>query len=315
MSDVFLRYKREDEERAALLVLGLEQAGLSVWWDREIPAGQHWRQALDEQLDAARCVVVLWSEASVQASGDFIHDEAGRGKSRGILLPIRIDDVQEPLGFGEVQSLDLVGWSGDLDDPRFADVVAAAKAFVGGAPSTPKVRVRGAGPPTWIARTVGIFPSYIADLLRLTLSPKRFLADRVATTDFQWEGALIFAAISYVLADLLTLTIPHQTLLVTDFAFGFTNMLAYGAAIYLAWRLVGATAPVQKFFTIHFYIAGVLRWGMAVSTLTLLGTLRVLDRDGYARVTGLLHEGDILGGLIQRAPDLPTGRDGSPPFS
>ena len=63
-----------------------------------------------------------------------MHDEAGRAKARGVLLPVRIDAVSEPIGFGEVQSLDLVGWRGNPRDRRFRNLVAAAKALVAGGP-------------------------------------------------------------------------------------------------------------------------------------------------------------------------------------
>ncbi len=134
MSDVFVSYTREDEARVAPIVAGLESAGLSVWWDRAIPGGASWRQALAEQLDAARCVIVVWSASSTSPRGEFVHDEAGRAKARGVLLPVRIDAVSEPIGFGEVQSLDLVGWRGNPRDRRFRNLVAAAKALVAGGP-------------------------------------------------------------------------------------------------------------------------------------------------------------------------------------
>ncbi len=146
MSDVFVSYKREDEARVAPLVDGLRGAGLAVWWDRDIPGGDSWRQTLAERLAAARCVVVVWSAASAGAQGEFVHDEAGRAKARGVLLPVRIDAVAEPIGFGEVQSLDLVGWRGNPRDRRFQNVVAAVKALVAGQPRprpmTPARRAR-----------------------------------------------------------------------------------------------------------------------------------------------------------------------------
>lgn len=64
-ADVFLSYKREDEARAARLVKAFEIHGLSVWWDRTLPAGENWSSEIDLALDAARCVVTLWTEGSV----------------------------------------------------------------------------------------------------------------------------------------------------------------------------------------------------------------------------------------------------------
>jgi len=134
VSDVFISYKREDEKRVAPLVSGLRKAGLSVWWDRDLPGGEAWRRKITEELEAARCVVVVWSSASVASEGEFVHEEAGRAKARGGLLPVRIDPVTAPLGFGQIQSLDLVGWRGNPRALRFRHVVASVKAVIADGP-------------------------------------------------------------------------------------------------------------------------------------------------------------------------------------
>ena len=127
MSDVFVSYKREDRARVKPLVDALAAEGLSVWWDVGIEGGSAWRQSIQEALDAARCVVVVWSASSVGPGGEFVHDEAGIAKSWGIYQPVVIDDVTPPLGFGQVQALPLVGWRGRRVDHRFQDVVRAAR--------------------------------------------------------------------------------------------------------------------------------------------------------------------------------------------
>src|SRR5215203_1385160 len=106
MTDIFLSYQRKDEARVAPIVEGLRSAGLSVWWEHDLPVGQARRQSISEQLEAAR----------------------------GVIIPVRIDRVTEPLGFGEIQSLDLVGWRGNRRTRRFRNLVAAAKAVVAGGP-------------------------------------------------------------------------------------------------------------------------------------------------------------------------------------
>jgi hypothetical protein len=142
MTDVFISYKREDEARVAAIVAGLRRAGLAVWWDRDIAGGEAWRQSISEQLTAARCVIVVWSEISVSPRGEFVQDEAGRAKARGVLVPVRIDPITEPLGFGEIQSLDLVGWRGNRRDLRFRNLVATVNAVVAGGPR-PRPLTRG----------------------------------------------------------------------------------------------------------------------------------------------------------------------------
>jgi serine/threonine-protein kinase len=131
-TDVFLSYKAEDRARLAPLVAALEGEGLSVWWDAHIGGGSNWRQDIEEHLDSAKCVIVAWSKRSVGPEGEFVRDEAARAKRNKTFLPIRIDAVQSPLGFGEVQALPLKGWKGDRTDPRYLAIVNAVRGRVTG---------------------------------------------------------------------------------------------------------------------------------------------------------------------------------------
>jgi hypothetical protein len=85
---------------------------LDVWWDQDIGPGQPWDQTVAVRLEGARCVVAVWSTLSVAAP--WVKEEAGAGKQRGILVPVRIHDVDPPLGFGLIQAADLRFWKGDL---------------------------------------------------------------------------------------------------------------------------------------------------------------------------------------------------------
>jgi serine/threonine-protein kinase len=109
MTDVFVSYKAEDRARIAPLVRALETDGLSVWWDAHIGGGDEWRQTILRHLEAAKCVLVVWSKRSVGTGGNFVRDEAARALKRNTYLPVRIDKVDPPLGFGEMQALDLAG--------------------------------------------------------------------------------------------------------------------------------------------------------------------------------------------------------------
>lgn len=130
MADVFISYKAEDRPRVAPLVAALASEGLSVWWDAHISGGEEWRETIQAELEAARCVVVVWSSRSVGPEGRFVRDEATRAERRGVYLPVRIDPVEPPLGFGETQALNLIGWRGDRDDPCWEQLVDAIRAVI-----------------------------------------------------------------------------------------------------------------------------------------------------------------------------------------
>jgi hypothetical protein len=57
MSEIFLSYKSEDREKAQIIAEALERNGYTVWWDRIIPPGKTFTQVIEEEIDAANCVL------------------------------------------------------------------------------------------------------------------------------------------------------------------------------------------------------------------------------------------------------------------
>ena len=131
MADVFVSYKAEDRRRVKPLVQALEADGFSVWWDEQIGGGAAWRHAIEAELNAAKCVIVAWSTRSVGPDGTFVQDEATRAQQRHVYVPVLIDKVHLPLGFGETQALPLTGWHGKREDPRYQAVLDAVRRNVG----------------------------------------------------------------------------------------------------------------------------------------------------------------------------------------
>ena len=133
MSDIFISYARPDRERARLLAQALEERGWSVWWDHEIPPGRNFDDVIEEALGEARCVVVLWSQAST--ASDWVRNEASEAMQRQVLIPALIDaDVKIPLGFRRLQAADLSRWQGgsSLEFEQFCDAVARNVGVPGG---------------------------------------------------------------------------------------------------------------------------------------------------------------------------------------
>ena len=139
MADIFLSYKSEDRERAQRIEHALTALGWDVFWDEELRVGDQFREVLEVELARARCVVVLWSNRSVRSK--WVRDEASRADKRGKLVAVRIDDVEMPLGFGEMQAADLIGWTGDPEAAGFRELkdgLAQRLALVAG-PADPVV--------------------------------------------------------------------------------------------------------------------------------------------------------------------------------
>ncbi|HMH48619.1 MAG TPA: toll/interleukin-1 receptor domain-containing protein [Candidatus Acidoferrum sp.] len=108
MSDIFLSYAAEDWAIAEALASALAEHGWSVWWDRKITIGQPFDAEIERELAEARCVIVLWSRASV--SSEWVKTEASDARDRRVLLPALIEDVTPPLEFRRLQTVRLLGW-------------------------------------------------------------------------------------------------------------------------------------------------------------------------------------------------------------
>ena len=129
MSDIFISYSSEDRSKAKDIAEALKQQGFSVWWDRSILPGETFDTAIEKALDAAKCVIVLWSKTSV--SKEWVRTEASEGKQRGILIPVLIDDVKMPLAFRLMQAADLRDWGGKLPHPGFDNLLEAVAGILG----------------------------------------------------------------------------------------------------------------------------------------------------------------------------------------
>jgi membrane-associated phospholipid phosphatase len=131
MSDIFISYFHHDRPHAEALARALEAEGLSVWWDRTIPAGRNFDQVIEEALNAAKVVMVLWSRGAVQSR--WVLNEAEEAAARNILVPVFIEQkVRIPLAFRRIQAANLVGWDGSQEAPSFHDLVATLAQRIGG---------------------------------------------------------------------------------------------------------------------------------------------------------------------------------------
>src|SRR4051812_13540774 len=117
MNQIFISYANADRAVAQHMADALESLGWSVWWDREIPFGKPFDQVIEEELNAAQCVVVLWSHDSIKSR--WVKTEAGAAADRERLVPVLIEDVAIPLEFRRIQTAMLHGWRGDRNHPEF----------------------------------------------------------------------------------------------------------------------------------------------------------------------------------------------------
>lgn len=126
MASVFLSYAREDAARAKSLAGALERAGHAVWWDRHIHSGSEYAGVIEEALERADAVLVLWSAAAVRSS--WVRDEAAEGRDSGRLVAAILDETRPPIGFRQFQCTDLSGWTGRGTPKQLDELLSAIDA-------------------------------------------------------------------------------------------------------------------------------------------------------------------------------------------
>ncbi len=130
VADIFISYASEDRGPAGRLAAALESCGWSVWWDRHIVAGQAFDEAIERELERAKCAVVLWSRHSI--ASEWVKNEAAAAAERGVLVPAQIERVKLPLEFRRRQTADLTGWEGDVGHEGFRALCTGVAAVAGG---------------------------------------------------------------------------------------------------------------------------------------------------------------------------------------
>ena len=160
MADIFISYARADRPRIARLAQALEHDGWSVWWDREIPPGRSFDEVIEEALAQARCVIVVWSEASVRS--EWVKTEAAEAAGRHVLVPILADGARIPLEFRRIQAAVFDRWDDPHANQGWSQLHDAVAALVGatGRPVPPSRaprprRVRAAVPAWAMAAIAG----------------------------------------------------------------------------------------------------------------------------------------------------------------
>ncbi len=149
MADIFFTYAPADAGRAQAIAEALKAYGLDVAWDRTLLPGERYDAVVTRRLAEAKAVVVLWSNASIASS--LIMDEAAAARDQGKLLPVRIDAVDSPLGFRQLQTADLAGWPDAANSAHglqsLAEALAQARQQKIVAPTPP--------PPDWLKKGGG----------------------------------------------------------------------------------------------------------------------------------------------------------------
>ena len=131
MADVFISYASADRPHAERLAGALEAAGFTIWWDVEdLSSGLSFNRAIQQALETAQRVVVLWSSASIQS--DYVEAEAYWALQNKKLHSVQLGEgVVVSVPFNTSHARNLAGWDGSLDFPELGRLIADLARFLG----------------------------------------------------------------------------------------------------------------------------------------------------------------------------------------
>src|SRR5579862_8591433 len=135
MSDIFISYARSTAGRAQQVAEALRALGYGVWRDDDLPAHRAYAEVIDERLQAAKAVVVIWSAEAVKS--EWVQSEADTARTDHKLVQLTVDGSKLPMPFNRIQCADLAGWTGDLDAHDWKKVVASVAELIGGTAEAP----------------------------------------------------------------------------------------------------------------------------------------------------------------------------------
>ncbi|HEY1559691.1 MAG TPA: TIR domain-containing protein, partial [Caulobacteraceae bacterium] len=142
MSDIFISYARSTADQAQAIAVALRGLGYDVWRDDELPAHRSYAEVIEERLQAAKAVVVIWSDEAVKS--EWVQSEADTARTERKLVQLTVDGSKLPRPFDRIQCADMTGWTGDLEAHGWKKVAASVAELIGGiaAPPTPSRAVR-----------------------------------------------------------------------------------------------------------------------------------------------------------------------------
>lgn len=127
MADLFVSYKREDRVAVERIISRLAKEGYSIWWDSRLEAGESFGESIAQEIDEAKCVIVIWSQASVGSK--WVYAEATEADNQGKLVPIIIESCRVKPPFNILHCFNLLGENEATDSPVWTALLKRIRSF------------------------------------------------------------------------------------------------------------------------------------------------------------------------------------------
>lgn len=121
MVDICIIYARDDASGIPPALEAVLAPEWSVWWDRHLVSGDY-RAGIEMQIRTCEVLVPVWSAAATLNAN--MHDELEIARKAGAtILPVRIHEAPPPMGYGNLQATEIIGWMGECDRPEIPTLV------------------------------------------------------------------------------------------------------------------------------------------------------------------------------------------------
>jgi len=127
--EVFISYARSSQALAESLQQALEEQGYCVWRDDQLTLHRVYSREIQERLDDAEAVLVVWSADA--ANSEWVLSEANRARQQHKLVQVRSDPTSLPMPFDQIQCLDLSSWKLGDDGANWRRLLASLRHFAG----------------------------------------------------------------------------------------------------------------------------------------------------------------------------------------
>jgi adenylate cyclase len=160
MADLFLSceisHEGSGEDRAGQIAASLLAEGFSVWRDDGAGEAGARSEAVEEQLGAAKAVVVIWSADAVKS--DWVRSEADRARAAHKLVQSRIDGARLPMPFDQIECADLTDWAAGRETPGWRKMLGSVRELVHGAPAPAAPAPSMSAPPLPAKPSIAVLP-------------------------------------------------------------------------------------------------------------------------------------------------------------
>ena len=129
MADVYIVYSNRDDtapEAAGHLAAALAPRW-TVFWD-DLIVGD-FVDAIEREMADAGCIIPIWSSGARKS--ESVRDELAIAKRLHVtMIPVKVEDCDAPYGYGQLSAVDLRGWKGESDHPRYQQLLRKLSSIV-----------------------------------------------------------------------------------------------------------------------------------------------------------------------------------------